>query len=71
MTDRTVVLTVVLDNIYRTDDAEAIISAIGMVKGVASVTANVADIETHTAYDRARRDLGEKLWAILYPPKKA
>lgn len=43
VSDHTVVLTVVLDKDYRVDDAEGIISAIRMVKGVLSVDANVAD----------------------------
>ena len=65
MSDHTVALTVVLDKDYRVDDAEAIMSAIRMVKGVATVTANVADMDTHLAYTRARIDLQQKLWDVL------
>jgi hypothetical protein len=65
MSDRTVVLTVVLDKTYRVDDAESIMSAIRMVKGVLSVDANVSDVGTHAAYSQARSDLAEKLWSVL------
>jgi hypothetical protein len=65
MSDHTVVLTVVLDKDYRVDDAECIMSAIRMVKGVLSVAANVSNIETHTAYSQARHDLEKKLLSVL------
>jgi len=65
MSDHTVVLTVVLDKDYRVDDAESIVSAIRMVKGVLTVEANVSDIGTHTAYTQARYDLEKKLWSAL------
>ena len=41
MTDRVRTLAVVLDQDYRDDDAESILNAIRMVKGVAHVTAEV------------------------------
>lgn len=67
MTDRYMAFTVTLDQDIRTDDAEAIINAIKMVKHVRNVTPHVANWEFHTAVDRARQDLGEKLWKVLYP----
>jgi copper chaperone CopZ len=69
MSDHTVSLTVVLDKDYRVDDAEAIMTAIRMVKGVSSVTANVADIDTHVAYVRAKTDLRDRLWKVLFEDK--
>lgn len=69
MTDRLNALTVVLDRDVRTDDAAALIAAIGMIKGVASVVPHVADLEDHIAHERVRRELGEKLIAVLYPPR--
>lgn len=69
MTDRLNALTVVLDKDIRVDDAEALISAIRQLRGVASVTGNVSDINTHIAQERARIDLGSKLWEVLYPKK--
>jgi hypothetical protein len=71
MSDHTVVLTVVLDGDYRVDDAGSIMDAIRMVKGVASVEANVADPDTHVAYMRARIDLEEKLFEALRKPPKS
>jgi hypothetical protein len=65
MSDRTMCLTVVLDKDYRVDDAEAIMNAIRMVKGVLSVDANVANVDTYMAYARARTDLEKKLWEAL------
>lgn len=65
MSDHTVVLSVVLDKDYRVDDAECIMSAIRMVKGVLTVEANVSDVETHTEYTQARYDLEKKLWLAL------
>lgn len=38
MTDRTISLSVTLDNEYRTYDAEFIVNAIKMIKGVLDVT---------------------------------
>ena len=67
MTDRVFALTVVLKDNTCTDDAQPILDAIQMIKGVLSVEAHVADIGQWTADTRARRDLGEKLWEILYP----
>lgn len=48
MTDRIRTVIVVLDNDYRTDDAEAILNAIRMVKGVAS--AEIGDVLDPTDY---------------------
>ena len=41
MTDKTINLIVSLDKEYRTDDAEFIVNAIKMIKGVLSVDINV------------------------------
>lgn len=68
MTDRYHSLTVVLEQNTRDDDAKHIIDAIQMLRGVLSVTGNVANLESHLAEERARHDLGQKLWKILYPP---
>ena len=67
MTDRVFALTVVLKDNTRTDDAQPILDAIQMLKGVLSVEAHVADMGQWAADTRARRELGEKLWAVLYP----
>lgn len=67
MTDRYNALTIVLEKDIRDDDAEALLSAIRQLRGVLSVSGNVADLGSHLAQERARRDLGEKLWRVLYP----
>lgn len=70
MSDRTVCLTVVLDGVYRVDDAEGIMAAIGMIKGVSTVTANVATVDTYVAYARARTDLEKVIWDALHDKNK-
>jgi hypothetical protein len=67
MSDRINTITVVLENETRADDCEAILAAIRMVKGVIAVTPNVADPTDYMAQERARRELGQKIWEVLYP----
>ncbi len=67
MSDRYNAFTVVLKRDTRDDDAESILTALKMVKGVQSVTPNVSNIEAHIAEERVRQELGTKLWQILYP----
>lgn len=67
MTDRYHSLTVVLAQDIRDDDAEALMSAIKQLRGVLTVTGKVADLDSHMAHERARADLGEKIWTVLYP----
>ena len=70
MTDRYHTLTVVLIDDTRDDDCKPLIDAILMLRGVASVTGAVADLNSHMAEERARLALGEKLLAICYPRSK-
>ena len=70
MTDRYHGLVVVLDKDMRTDDAEPLMQAIRQMRGVLSVGGEVADLTTHTAYMRAKRELESKLWEVLYPKDK-
>lgn len=67
MTDRVFALTVVLEADTRTDDVEALTNAIKMFRGVLDVTNHIANPSTYMAQERARRELGEKLWGVLYP----
>lgn len=67
MTDRINTLCVVLEKPIRVDDAEDIITAIEMIRGVTKVEANIANPETYAADIRARRELGDKLWSVLFP----
>lgn len=68
MTDRINSLTVVLQREIREDDAEAIIQAISMIKGVGQVTGHVATAEVWAAKQQARWDLQSELREVLFKP---
>lgn len=70
MSDRTIHLTVVLDEETRVDDAEPILAAIAMIRGVVSVTANVTNTLDHVAYARARHDIETRLYTALQEPHR-
>jgi len=67
MSDRINTITVVLEKETRDDDCEAILTALRMTKGVLRVTPNVADAGEYMAVERARHELSQKLWEVLYP----
>ena len=67
MTDRIHSLTVVLSHDIREDDAQKIVEAIGMIKSVISVDTNVSDHVSYMAEQRARQEMKEKMFEILYP----
>jgi hypothetical protein len=69
MTDRFHSLIVVLEKDIREDDAQNIMAAIQMVKGVLSVEGLVADPTSLMAYTRARMDLHQKLFDALHDKK--
>lgn len=68
MTDRYSRLTVALEADIREDDAEELISAIGMLRGVARVAPHVVDEADFAARARIRAEVGEKLLGVLHPP---
>lgn len=70
MTDRLRGVIVTFEHDIRVDDAEPLIDAIKMLKGVLSVKPVVTDIQDHIAQERARHDLGQKLWKVIYPDPK-
>jgi hypothetical protein len=70
MTDRYAAFTVTLDQDIREDDAQAIINAIKMVKHVRSVTPHVANWEFHTAVERVRFEIWDKVREAIYPDWK-
>lgn len=70
MTDRYNTLTVVLEKDMRSGDAEGLLEAIRRMRGVLSVTGNVADPTAWIAEERARHELGRGLWNLLYPEQK-
>lgn len=65
MTDRFYALTVILDNDKRDDDAEYIINAIRMIKGVLDVKGNIANPDTWMAEERAKNEIRRKLFKAL------
>lgn len=70
MTDRVHSLTVALEKDMRVDDAEALISAISMLRGVLKVEGNITEPGEWAMHERVRREIGEALWAVLYPKAK-
>lgn len=65
MTDRHAGYIVTLAEDVREDDAEAILSALRMVKGVLSVEPIVADHGLHIATQRARQECRGKILDLL------
>ena len=70
MTDRYLALTVVLERATRSDDAESIMSAIRLIKGVLSVEGNVADLNQYVAISQVRNEIGEKILDVVYPDRR-
>jgi len=65
MTDRHAGYLVILDGPIREDDAEALIKAIKMFKGVIKVEPVTEDIQLQLAIARAKNELEIKLWSVL------
>lgn len=70
MTDKAHSLTVCLDKDIREDDLEAIQAAIMQLKHVIAVEPNIANPLSWAAETRVRRELGEKLFNVLYGDEK-
>lgn len=69
MTDRVKGLTVVLDRDIRIDDIEVIVSAIRLLRGVASVDTVITTHEDYFARERVRSELVGKLYDALKKPE--
>lgn len=67
MTDRYHSIAVVLKKDVREDDAEFILNAIRMIKGVLSVKPHVSDHVAHMAEERAKKELEAKIWEVFHP----
>ncbi len=65
MTDRFSTLTVVLEKDTRDDDAEYILNAIRMIKGVISVKGDVRDTNTYFLKERLKREYQDKIFKIF------
>jgi len=70
MTDRFNALTVILEKDVREDDAEPLILAIRLLKGVLAVEGHVASLDEKIAESRVRRELEMAMWKVLYPDKE-
>jgi hypothetical protein len=68
MTDRINGVFVTLEDDIRIDDAEHLLNAIRMVKGVVDVTPNVTDFNDHMAKVTAKIELGDKIMKVLREP---
>jgi hypothetical protein len=67
MTDRYDYLTVALERDTRSDDAQALIAAISLLRGVLRVEPHVVDGTTLAATERARREIRDKIADIVFP----
>lgn len=65
MTDRYNHITVVLEKEMREDDAETVLKAISMIKGVLIVTPNVANPRDHMIKEQAKHELLSKIYGLL------
>jgi hypothetical protein len=70
MTDRLKGLTVVLDKDYRTDDAEAIINAIGMIRGVGKVVPLISTPSDQIDRIRIAKDMELAIYEALHKVAK-
>ena len=70
MTDKYYALTVLLVKDRRDDDCKKIIEAIKMIKGVLNVKGNISSPEIWMAEERARQELGQKLWDTIFDRKE-
>lgn len=70
MTDRLKGVWVAFERDIRDDDAVGVIEAMKQLRGVVAVTTHAADASDWMARERIRRELGDKLWQVLYPESK-
>jgi hypothetical protein len=70
MTTRLKGFVVALEHDIRSDDAESIKSALEQIRGVLTVKPIESASEDMIVEQRVRRELGQKLWAVICPEKK-
>ena len=71
MTDRYASVLVTLEHDMREDDAEQLLAAIRMLRGVLDVTPAVSDSHLWVAENRARQRLIQQLWEVLTGDKQS
>jgi len=67
MSDKFCTLTVTLNRDLPQDEVELVMSAIRQLQAVSDVSATAQDPMGLMAIVRARRDLENRLWDVLYP----
>lgn len=67
MTDRYSHITVVFEKDIREDDAEPILNAIRLLKGVIAVTPNVDNIAVYAGEQRALHKIRSQIQDIVWP----
>jgi hypothetical protein len=65
MTDRINGVFVTLEKDTRIDDAEYLLNAIRMIKGVGDVSVNVVDFDSHMAKTQAKTELVSKIYEAI------
>lgn len=70
MSNRVKGFTVVLDKDIRKDDVESLRQAICHMQHVLEVKNSLSTAEDWYIEQRVRREMGDKLWHVLYPPSK-
>lgn len=65
MSDRYSKLLVVLDSDYRSEDIEALMQSISMLRGVSAVTMGASSFEEVTARMRVKTELATKVYDAL------
>lgn len=69
MSDRLKGIVVTFKNDIKDEDAEDILTAIRMVKGVLSVKPLITNYEQHIAEERVRHEIHKQLFDIVYPDR--
>lgn len=69
MTERLKGVLVAFDHDIRADDAEDIIKAIRLLRGVLSVAPVPTDPADHMNRELVRQEFRDRLWAVLYPER--
>lgn len=71
MTDRYKGCVVTFDRDIREDDVEPLVTAIRLLRGVASVDLKVSNPEDHMNRELIRQEFEKKLWDALHDDPKA
>ena len=67
MADRYNYLTVGIESNIHEDECKALIAAIRQLRGVLAVEPHVLEASDWLAEERAKQELGQKIWHIIYP----